>query len=129
MSYDKNLVREFYGIFNPMGDSDADYQWKHCSGRDCHVLRKGFISVCPAPAIEHIINYSFNQHLDFSNSRLNIYDENVNADKIIDFLEQSHGVCKFCTSARAFTWERQNNPSIKEWYGKGDKNEFSVFGN
>ncbi len=127
--YYKNEVKEFYGIFNPIGNSNPNYQWEHCSGRDCHVLRKGYISVCPAPAVEHIINKTFNQQLDFTTSRLNIYDKNIDAEKIIEFLEKPHDVCKYCEGARMFIWEKQNKPIIEDWYGKGEKNERGVFSN
>lgn len=121
--YYKNDVQMFYGIFNPLGNSNSYYQWKRCSGRKCHVLRKGYISVCPAPAVEHIINQSFDKQLDFSTSRLNIYDESIDAEKILYFLEQSHDVCKYCTSARTFIWERQSKPKLEDWYGKVGGNE------
>ncbi len=121
--YYKNDVQVFYGIFNPLGNSNSYYQWKRCSGRKCHVLRKGYISVCPAPAVEHIVNQSFDKQLDFSTSRLNIYDESIDAEKILYFLEQSHDVCKYCTSARTFIWERQSKPKLEDWYGKVGGNE------
>lgn len=123
ITYCKNVVGEFYGMFNPHGNSDPDYQWKHCSGRECHVLSKGFISVCPAPAVEHIVNNSFGQKLNFSKSRLNIFEKDVDADKIAAFLGQAHDVCKYCSGVRTFKWGRQSRPVIEEWYGKGESDE------
>ena len=118
--YYKNDVQMFYGIFNPLGNSDPYYQWEHCSGRNCHVLRSGYISVCPAPAVEHIVNQSFDKQLNFTTSRLNIYDKNIDDEKILAFLDRPHDVCKYCTGARTFIWERQSEPRLEDWYGKGD---------
>lgn len=129
IQYKKNVITDFYGIFNPYGNSNPNYQWKRCSGRECHVLRKGYISACPAPAVEHIINDVFNQQLNFITSKLNIYDKNINAKSIIDFLEQPHDVCRYCSGARRFIWEKQNNPIIEDWYGKRGNDEFSLFSN
>lgn len=119
LNFTLEYVYQFYTCCNFDGDSPKEIMFQKCSGKYCHLLRNGKISVCPVPLVGHLI-HKFGVNLDLSDSILDIYDEHMTAEKIDMFLHSVHDVCRYCSPPRYFDWEQQNDPDIEDWITKNN---------
>jgi organic radical activating enzyme len=123
MEYQYKRIDNFYACLDASGSQDKEEAYKKCSGRNCHVLRNGKISVCPAPLVGQYIN-QLGANIDFMDGILDIYRVSKSED-VINFLKKPHTACKYCGSPRYFKWEMQSGiADINDWEieNKGDIN-------
>lgn len=105
--YEINRIHEFYACYDPGGNIQKEEAYAKCSGKHCHVLRNGKISVCPAPLVGYYLN-KLGADIDFSDGILNLY-QNLDVDEIDHFLHTPHNACKYCAPPRYYEWERQQD--------------------
>lgn len=117
LRYTANRVEQFYTCYNFNGDSSKKTMFKKCSGKYCHLMRNGKFSVCPVPLVGHLIN-EFGVTFDFSDSILDLYSENMTSERINDFLNSAHDICRYCSPPKYFNWELQKVPALNDWITK-----------
>ena len=97
--------------------SDKTLTWQTCGTKNCVVLVDGKLSACYAPHLVKIAKEKFDIEFNMEDSIIDIYDEGLDKEKILDFLNMPHNSCTYCGVSERVNWEsNKKNADISDWY-------------
>jgi len=110
----------FLKYINIDGNSDKDIAFKNCISKNCFMLRNGKIAVCGGPFyIGKQLNDFFKKSIFPEESDIiDIYEINMTGDKIIDRLNNSISLCKWCNEKSYYAKWNLSTYNLKEWIAK-----------
>ncbi len=110
----------FLKCINIDGNSDRDIAFNNCISRNCPMLRNGKIAVCGGPFyIGHQLKDFFGKNiLSEESDFIDIYESNMTGKKILDRLNKSISLCKWCNEKRYYAKWNLSNKNPKEWIAK-----------
>ena len=112
--YISDEIKEFQRRLLPFPTSDFQKAWQTCNSNKCYILCGGEMSYCCVPQLQGAAEKYFNMNMDFSDSKINIFDD-LSGQDIIDFLNVPHTCCAFCGIPQKVAWEISKEPEISDW--------------
>ena len=112
---DKNL---FFKQADPEGKNIAIKSYESCYSKGCTFLQDGKLSVCCAPFVSRLLSDKYGLSLEISNDDwIDIYDENITAEKIVAFISTAIPFCRYCSPEKQwFDWKSVgHNVSKYDW--------------
>lgn len=110
----------FVAHMNIQGDSDGRAAERKCAASICHTFEDGRIYKCPTSMRICVYEDHFCPKGTFPICALDLYDKDLTAGKLFEFLMEPIELCAFCGEPRPYAWERAGkNPRPEDWYGNG----------
>ncbi len=102
------------------GDSDCEKTEFMCMEAECHTIEGGKISKCSIGMKLPVLINHYALNIDFPKSVMDLYDENLTAESLFEFLSAPAALCAYCGKGRSYPWEKAGvNPPLEDWIGDG----------
>ena len=112
-----NEVDMFNGQINPDGDSDPELAESVCFSSECHIFENGFLTKCSVAHKLEVYLESFGLPKPEEEYKLDLYDKDLDPQKLTDYLLDPIPLCRYCGRWRLFNWEQALPEPFKEdWY-------------
>lgn len=104
----------FSGQINEAGDSDPEKTERQCQASSCHIIEDGKLVKCTVGhKLPVYFNY-FNIVNSYKRCEIDLYDENLNARDMFDYLMTANDMCRYCGKLRLFDWKPAGKIPLRE---------------
>jgi len=115
-------IHQFMKILNINGDSNPRQSFQNCQAMyKTPFLGHGKVYPCPLPPHIHFFNDYFSKHIPVTEKDYINIHEDVSPADIMNFVNQSIPMCKWCISKRPFAKWARSGKDINEWIGVNEK--------
>ncbi len=95
--------------------SDAKTAWESCGSKNCYILCGEYISYCCLAQLQDAAEEYFDFKMDMSESKLNIFDADLDGARVIEFLSSPHSCCSYCGVPETVTWSVSKKATLSDW--------------
>lgn len=110
-----NMIQAFMMRQTLQQHDDINKTFLQCHQSRCNMLYDGKVAACNLPFMTKYFNAYFNKNLP-QDGALDLYAENLNAEKIKRHLLTPFERCRYCTQPKFIKWDTVKQPSkISDW--------------
>lgn len=115
------VINDFLRILNQKGDSDCKEAYMNCKMRDCHMIRKGKLYVCPMEALiyKYIQYFGCDDFcLDYNSFGVAMHEEGFNSYLFAnDVCKKPLKLCSYCSEngGKPYKWSTSPIPGKDDW--------------
>ncbi len=109
-------IEQFFKRYDLSGKNSIEESYKKCGSKYCTTIYNGKLSACYFPIVAENFNRYFGHGFDVDDEILDIYDMDLDKEKLFAYLRKPMKMCRYCGEMKYEKWEICKKSTIEsDW--------------